>query len=101
MRWEKEMKFKSEFLNGTLLTHNDIIVNFEESLLSCLWKEKEFNCSHAFMNHINDVGICFTFNPGYSMALNSLEDYTGRLTRQIIDVITLLFNISFSSFYPI
>lgn len=61
-------KFGHDFNSGLIWTKNEFTVGFQESIVKFFWKEEEFNCSSAFLNLVNDIGTCFTFNPGNTVA---------------------------------
>lgn len=49
---------------GLPQTAQTATINFESTLLKCWWKNKDFNCSDVFINHLSDTFASFSFNAG-------------------------------------
>lgn len=75
---EQELNdFNNKVQNGSVWETNEYFVNFQEYLTKCFWNNKSFKCSNAFLNHISDVGECFTFNPGLQTAHRTIDNRIG------------------------
>lgn len=68
---------QEEMSNGTYLFDTSYFVHFENILQECYWENTLFECSNAFMNRPDDIGVSFTFNAGHKFAVNLQEINAG------------------------
>lgn len=44
--------------------YNEFYTDFQDIIKKSYWQGKKFDSTAAFVNHLSDSGLSFTFNPG-------------------------------------
>lgn len=71
----------------SMMTIMKMIATDSSSVVKCYWNNVEFKCDGSFINHVDTLGSCFTFNLNEDIinaaAVNNGKESTMRQRRQL------------------
>lgn len=79
-------RIQDELKNGSYYFDDHFVVQFKDVVLKCFWQNREFSCNDAFVNHLCDHGVCFSFNVGNTRASLFLNTTSGKNVHIFIHV---------------